>query len=168
MYRSLRMLCLIVSTGCAAKGGAVPYPFPVPDAPPPSAVSAVASRPADINEIVGTAFNLLGSPYRPGGKTPDGFDCSGFTQYVFAQHGITLPRLTVDQYRTGTPIEQDSLQAGDLVFFTTVDPGASHVGVSTGDGRFIHAPTERGRVRVEHLESTYWSQRYIGARKVID
>jgi cell wall-associated NlpC family hydrolase len=86
---------------------------------------------------------------------------------VFGQHGIHLPRRAADQYESGTPIEQEALAPGDLVFFTTVAPGASHVGVSTGDGRFVHAPNQRGRVRVEQLGTEYWKRRYVGARRVV-
>ena len=102
-----------------------------------------------------------------GGETVDGFDCSGFTRYVFAQHGVILPRLAADQYRAGAPIDPDEVEAGDLVFFTTVAPGASHVGLAIGGDEFVHAPSERGEVRVERLGSRYWSQRYLGARRVV-
>lgn len=113
-----------------------------------------------------TALDLRGTPYRNGGDTPRGFDCSGFTRYVFARHGIDLPRRAFDQYSTGVPVERDSLAPGDLVFFATVAKGASHVGVSTGNGEFVHAPSRRGRVRVERLESPYWTRRYLGARRL--
>ena len=150
-------LCLVavIASGCATRRDAIPRALP------PASPSVMAQA------ILVTALDLQGTPYRNGGETPEGFDCSGFTQYVFAQHGIDLPRRTSDQYEAGAPIPQDKLAAGDLVFFSTVATGASHVGVSTGDGRFVHAPSRRGRVRVEHLAAPYWTKRYVGARRLL-
>jgi len=112
-----------------------------------------------------TALSLRGAPYRNGGTTPTGFDCSGFVQYVFGQHGMTMPRETRQQFRVGRNVDRGRLQPGDLVFFTTVAPGASHVGIAIGGDQFVHAPSERGVVRVEHLSATYWNRRYVGARR---
>ena len=107
-------------------------------------------------------------PFVEGGTTPSGFDCSGFTSYVFQQHGVALPRLAADQYRVGSDIDPDAIEAGDLLFFTTVAPGASHVALAIGGDEFVHAPSERGQVRVERLSSSYWSRRFLGARRVVD
>ena len=129
---------------------------------PPSLV-----RPSvDAYAVTGTALSLRGTPYRNGGSDPNGFDCSGFTQYVFAQHGIALPREVRDQYRLGTSVKPDQLVAGDLLFFTTTDPGASHVAIAIGGDEFVHAPSSTGVVRVERLGSSYWSPRFLGARRV--
>ena len=116
--------------------------------------------------LVGTALGLRGIPYRNGGSDPSGFDCSGFTQYVFAQYGIALPREVREQFRVGTAVKPDDLAAGDIIFFTTTDPGPSHVAIAIGGDEFVHAPSSTGVVRVEHLSSSYWSPRYIGARRV--
>jgi cell wall-associated NlpC family hydrolase len=116
--------------------------------------------------LVGTALSLRGAPYRNGGSDPAGFDCSGFTQYVFAQHGVALPRGTRDQFKQGANVGPDDLKAGDLLFFTTTGPGASHVGIAVGTDQFVHAPSSTGVVRVERLSSGYWAQRFIGARRV--
>jgi cell wall-associated NlpC family hydrolase len=115
---------------------------------------------------VGTALALRGTPYRNGGSDPHGFDCSGFTQYVFAQYGVSLPRDVRSQFRIGVPVEPNELSPGDLVFFTTTDPDVSHVAIAIGGDEFVHAPSTWGTVRVEHLSAEYWSQRYIGARRV--
>jgi cell wall-associated NlpC family hydrolase len=103
-----------------------------------------------------------------GGESPArGFDCSGFVQYVFGQQHVDLPRTVGDQYRSGTSVPLARVRAGDLVFFSTVAPGASHVGLAVGaDGEFIHAPSENGVVRVERLDSPYWRSRFVGARRV--
>lgn len=116
--------------------------------------------------LVGTALGLRGIPYRNGGSDPTGFDCSGFTQYVFAQYGIALPREVREQFRVGKAVKPDDLAAGDIIFFTTTDPGPSHVAIAIGGDEFVHAPSSTGVVRVEHLSSSYWSPRYIGARRV--
>src|SRR5690606_33515964 len=101
-----------------------------------------------------------------GGSDPSGFDCSGFVQWVFARHGTALPREVRDQYRVGRGIGRDQVEPGDLVFFETVSRGASHVGIALGNGEFVHAPSSRGVVRVERYDGSYWSQRWVGARRV--
>jgi cell wall-associated NlpC family hydrolase len=116
--------------------------------------------------LAGTALGLRGIPYRNGGSDPSGFDCSGFTQYVFAQYGIALPREVREQFRVGKAVKPDDLAAGDIIFFTTTDPGPSHVAIAIGGDEFVHAPSSTGVVRVEHLSSSYWSPRYLGARRV--
>jgi cell wall-associated NlpC family hydrolase len=87
-------------------------------------------------------------------------------QYVFLQHGVSMPRESREQYRIGRTVARDRLEPGDLVFFSTVGPGASHVGIVVGGDQFVHAPSERGVVRVETLASPYWSQRFVGARRL--
>jgi cell wall-associated NlpC family hydrolase len=118
--------------------------------------------------LVGTALDLRGSPYRNGGSDPSGFDCSGFTQYVFAQHGVTLPRDVRSQYDAGDKVDSEAIEPGDLLFFTTTDPGASHVGIAIDRDEFVHAPSTSGVVRVERLSMRYWSSRYVGARRVTE
>jgi cell wall-associated NlpC family hydrolase len=116
--------------------------------------------------IVETALALAGAPYRPGGATPDGFDCSGFVVYVFRAHGVRLPRTVAGLYLAASPVRAGRVTAGDLLFFDIAGGGASHVAIALGDGRFIHAPSADGVVRVESLGSEYWTTRYLGARRV--
>jgi cell wall-associated NlpC family hydrolase len=116
---------------------------------------------------VATALTFRGTPYRNGGSDPSGFDCSGFVQWVFAMHGLRLPREVREQYRVGGDIDADDVQPGDLVFFETVSRGASHVGIAIGGGEFVHAPSSRGVVRIERFTSGYWAQRWVGARRVL-
>jgi len=177
----------IFATACASTG-ATPRPFPVPGtaaqprvAPPPPAdapetgVVAGGAAPApcaacpvaaDTYALTGTALALRGTRYRDGGTDPSGFDCSGFTQYVFGQHGIALPRNVKDQFEKGKPVKPTEIAPGDLIFFSTVAPGASHVAIALGGDEFVHAPSSAGVVRVERLRSTYWSQRFVGARRL--
>jgi cell wall-associated NlpC family hydrolase len=111
-------------------------------------------------------LSFRGTPYRNGGADPAGFDCSGLVQYVFEQHGIAMPRDVRTQFSVGTTVNADALEPGDLVFFSTVAPGASHVGIVIGGDQFVHAPSSRGVVRVERLSAEYWADRFVGARRV--
>lgn len=119
--------------------------------------------------VVETALRLEGTPYRNGGSDPSGFDCSGLVQYVFAQHGVSLPRNVRDQFQAGLAVPRTALIAGDLVFFSTTAPGPTHVGivVDAKERTFLHAPSERGAVRVESLAADYWNRRYVGARRIL-
>lgn len=122
--------------------------------------STLASR------IIATSKKYIGVPYLWGGTTPKGFDCSGFVQYVFNAHGISLPRTSREQYTVGTYISTSNLQPGDLVFFNTSGSGVSHVGLYIGDGQFIHSASSKGIV-IANLFSTYWMNYYLGARRVL-
>ena len=119
----------------------------------------------DITRLLNIAMRFGGVPYVWGGETPAGFDCSGFVQYVFRQIGINLPRTADVQYELGRKVLQSELQPGDLVFFETYEPGASHNGIYVGDGNFIGANSGTG-VAVASLASPYWSTRYLGARRL--
>ena len=118
------------------------------------------------NAIVATALGLQGTPYRLGGANPTGFDCSGLVQYVFDQHGIPMPRVTAQQFEVGQQVDMVDLRPGDLVFFSTIARGPSHVGIAVGGGAFVHAPNSRGWVRTERLDNSYWRQHFIGAKRV--
>jgi cell wall-associated NlpC family hydrolase len=111
-------------------------------------------------------MDLRGIPYRNGGADLRGFDCSGFTQDVFAQVGRPLPRETREQFMLGDVVAVGQQAPGDLVFFSTTAPGASHVGIALGGDAFVHAPSSRGVVRVESLSLPYWSKRLIGIRRI--
>jgi|SRR5829696_1958617 len=164
----------ILSSACASTG-ATPRPFPTPHAPappaartaPPAAATGTTGA-ALAYGVTGTALGLRGAPYRNGGSDPSGFDCSGFVQYVFGQNGVSVPRTVTDQFRAGRWIDApQQLEPGDLVFFTTVTSGASHVGIAIGGDEFVHAPSGTGEVRVERLSASYWSTRFVGARRVL-
>lgn len=117
-------------------------------------------------QIVATGKKYLGVPYVFGGTTPSGFDCSGFLQYVFKQNGFNIPRLADEQYKLGKAAQTSQLEPGDLVFFSTYEPGASHCGIYVGDGNFMHASSSKG-IRVDSLSNDYWRPRYLGGRKII-
>jgi cell wall-associated NlpC family hydrolase len=88
-------------------------------------------------------------------------------QYVYGQHGVQVPRKVSDLYHAGKDVQPAQLQPGDLVFFTTVAPGASHVGILIGGDEFIHAPSSTGEVRIERMSASYWATRFVGARRVL-
>ena len=158
------VLTSMIAVGCVHGGAFRPEPFPRPSAPPGAVSSSALVR----DSVVTTATGLTGIPYQQGGDTPSGFDCSGFTRFVFAQHGVSLPRLTQEQYREGRPVAARDVRPGDLVFFTTVAPGASHVGVAITRDEFVHAPSEHGVVRIERLSERYWASRFLGARRMVE
>jgi cell wall-associated NlpC family hydrolase len=167
---------LAVSALACASTGAVPRPFPMPtprDAasespggPPVPLPGPMTAAHIDAAAVVGTALDLRGIPYRNGGSDRRGFDCSGFTQYVFAQHNVWLPRAVRDQFRQGEPITTADLRPGDLLFFSAGAGDASHVAIAIGGDEFVHAPSTNGTVRVERLSSRYWARYFIGARRL--
>ncbi len=119
-----------------------------------------------VRSIMRAAYSVIGTPYVFGGTSPYGFDCSGFTQYAFARAGVYLPRLADSQFYSGRKISMNQLRPGDLIFFTTYEPGASHVGIYVGDGNFIHAGSSTG-VTVSSAFTGYWGARYYGACRVL-
>lgn len=132
------------------------------------AASAEAADRAPHSAVVSQALALIDVPYRFGGSSPAGFDCSGLVRYVFrAAAGLELPRRTEDMSRVGQPVRAAELQPGDLVFFNTFRRAYSHVAIYVGDGRFLHAPARGGRVRIEALDDRYWRSRYDGARRLL-
>ncbi len=121
------------------------------------------------SDMVLTAMNFLGVPYRLGGSSAEsGFDCSGFTRHIFEHSiGLVLPRRADEQATSASlrNIGRSDLRAGDLVFFNTMRRTFSHVGIYVGEDKFIHAPRTGGQVRIEDMRSSYWAQRFTGARR---
>lgn len=173
-----------LAAGCgAARRPPRPYPGPPPpgvgapapgepaaEAPaagaPAAAAAAADTVAAEGDAAAALALSLQGVPYANGGADTDGFDCSGFVQYVFARSNIALPRSVREQFEAGREVE-GSPRAGDLVFFATDGDRVSHVGIATGPDTFVHAPSSRGVVRMDRLSSPYWSRRYAGARRIV-
>lgn len=118
-------------------------------------------------QIVAAARNLLGQPVIWGGASPaQGFDCSGLVQYVYRQAGINLPRTADLQFLVGRTVLTAALQPGDLVYFTTYEPGPSHVGIYIGNDKFIHTSFEKGIVAIGDMKDNYFVQRYYGAKRI--
>ena len=148
---------LVLAGGCAARGPSLPG-----SAPP--GFPGLDDRAAG---VLRTALALRGAPYRDGGSDPRGFDCSGFVQYVFAQHGESLARQVTELARAGRTVRRREIQPADLLFFATNSRGASHVAIAVDSDAFIHAPSSGGAVRFERLSAPYWSRRFLGARRVL-
>nr|WP_239583474.1 NlpC/P60 family protein [Metabacillus iocasae] len=118
----------------------------------------------NIDQLIADAKNHVGTSYKWGGTSPNGFDCSGFLQYVFKESvGVDLPRTVEQMYNAGESVTEPS--RGDLVYFETYKSGASHAGIYLGDGKFIHTSTSKG-VTISDKDSSYWKERYLGAKKV--
>lgn len=134
---------------------------------PSSSASAV---PVSVSgsQILTEAQKYLGCPYRAGGASPSGFDCSGFVYYVLKQVGLSPHRTPTSQYGQGAPVSKANLQVGDLVFFSS-NSGSSitHAGIYAGNGQFIHAPNSRSTVSYSDLTSGYWANTYYGACRVV-
>ena len=120
------------------------------------------------SDLVVNAMGALGVPYRFGGTSAEtGFDCSGFVRNVYADAlGLVLPRVARDQANATKKIEKKELRPGDLVFFNTMRRTFSHVGIYLGEGKFIHSPRSGAKVRIESMNTKYWSARFNGARRV--
>jgi probable lipoprotein NlpC len=144
--QSLVILLLLAGlTGCAST-------------PPETEAPPVVHRP-----VLDITVSELGTPYRYGGSTPRGFDCSGLVYYAFYRAGIRVPRSTMAQYRHAKPVTLKNLQPGDLVFFRFAHRSVSHVGIYAGNARFIHAPSRGRVVSYDSLNDPYWRKRLVAA-----
>lgn len=159
--------CAVLLAGCGAEPAAraarpstrlvLPSTWPVVEPADPAGAQATVMR----------ALSLVGTPYRYGGDTPEtGFDCSGLINYVFRDMlAQRLPRRSTDLARAGADVSLMRMAAGDLVVFGAT--GVDHVGIYVGEGRFVHAPTTGGSVRLDRLDGPYWRERLLGARRLL-
>lgn len=131
---------------------------------------APASLKVAANDVLFQAISLVGTPYRYGGNSPAaGFDCSGLITYVFlTSAGIKLPRSTAELIDIDAPkIAKDRLYPGDLVYFNTLGGRVSHIGIYVGERRFVHSPSSGGTVRMDNIDTPYWQQHYVEAKRVL-
>jgi len=145
----LLWLPLLMSLGCShqpASNSAVP--------------TSIGSKAADV------ALTMVGKPYRYGGSSPRGFDCSGLVHYSYGRAGVSVPRSTKTQLRNSRSVSLKRLQRGDLLFFNQEGKKSSHVAIYVGNSRFVHAPSSGKRVYVGNLESRYWRRHLAGARRL--
>ena len=131
-----------------------------------AAASSASAVPVSVtgSQILAEAQKYLGCPYRAGGASPSGFDCSGFVYYVLKQLGLSPYRTPSEQYQMGTSVEKTALRVGDLVFFGS--GRITHSGIYAGNGQFIHAPNSRSTISYSDLTTGYWAQNYYGACRV--
>ncbi len=143
---------------------------PAPQAPPQQPPARPLASSPKGNDVVIFALSLLDTGYRFGGKNPEaGLDCSGMVSYIYGRAaGLRVSGSAADIARRGRPVEREGLRPGDLVFFNTRNAAFSHVGVYIGDDRFIHAPSSKGRVRIDQLGTRYFAQRFETARSYFD
>ncbi|MBR2477099.1 MAG: C40 family peptidase [Clostridia bacterium] len=134
----------------------------------PSEASRYAVERTRAQRLLDIARQYIGTPYRYGGMSPSGFDCSGFTKYCYSQMGINLNRTAASQTAHGTPVSKDQLLPGDLVFFVTNGYNISHVGIYVGDGMMIHSPKPGYSVEVVTINSGYYANTYSTARRILD
>jgi len=118
----------------------------------------------DPQRVIAEAKKFIGIPYKFGGTTPKGFDCSGFVYYTHKRIGKTLPRSSTLMYQKGKTVHKSSLRPGDLLFFSTYKKGASHVAIYIGNSLMIHA-TSKG-VKIDNLNSAYWKSKFVGAKRI--
>lgn len=158
---ALGIAFLLAIAGCSSTP---PQPRHAQTAATPSAASRLSREQA--NDVTIHAVGLVGTPYRHGGNTPDGgFDCSGLIRYVYKTGaGVTAPRTVSLLADWGQAVPPESLQTGDLVVFT-LGGSPSHAGIYVGDGRFVHAPSTGGEVRLDRLASLYWSRQQVAFRR---
>lgn len=130
-------------------------------------VSSTQSTILNTDSLIKEAKSHIGTPYLWAGTTPSGFDCSGFLNYAYEQEGVNLPRTVASIYAADNleTVSSSERQPGDLVFFETYKPGASHAGIYIGNNQFIHSSSSKG-ITISSLSSNYWSQRYIGSKQI--
>lgn len=179
------LLCLLLAAGCAPHRRG---PLPPVDSRPPGGEETTTPRPSvdavrpeprparpaprtdpdagPAAKVCALAESYIGVPYRWGGSTPRGFDCSGLVQHVYGQVGVALPRKSSDQARSGRRAELQRLEPGDLIFFRIDRNVISHVGIHVGGGEFIHAPGTGKTVRRDSLDSEWWRKRVMGVRRM--
>lgn len=183
MHHPARLRRLLAAAAVLALGGCATIPtgpsseaMPLPEAGAarveslPEAAPPASAVPDAGSDITVRALAQLGVRYRFGGNSPEtGFDCSGFVRWVFRDHDtLALPRSSQDMARFDAPsVDPAALAPGDLVFFRIRGNRVSHVGIYIGDGRFVHAPSRGGAVRVDRLDDRYWKRRWAGAKRVL-
>jgi len=154
--RSLVLISILALSGCAS----TPQKAPV--------ASSGSTRPtAELGgQAAATALKMVGKPYRYGGSSPSGFDCSGLVLYSYKQAGFSLPHSTDKQRSLSRGIKLAELRRGDLLFFNQEGKKYGHVAVYVGDGRFVHAPSSGKSVRSDRLDNPYWKKHLSEARRI--
>jgi cell wall-associated NlpC family hydrolase len=153
--------CALLLCACAATSPVQP--------PPPEAVVRAAPATPEARRVIRLARSLVGTPYKWGGVSPKaGFDCSGFIWYVYHKNGIDVPRISWQQLGAGRPVKRADIRPGDLVFHQVDKDGKSlHVGIVTDRGTFVHSPSSGKRVMESSLNSPFWMEHFLSARRVL-
>jgi cell wall-associated NlpC family hydrolase len=152
---------LLLLAACAVAPRGVPRPAESPAPPAPA-----ERQPAAVQSMIATAASMIGQPYRFGGASPGGFDCSGLVEFAALSAGIRMPRTAAEQFRIGSSIDRADLQAGDLVFMHLAGKEL-HVAIALDAQLFVHAPSSGGFVRVDSLIAAPYAKGFLGARRVV-
>ena len=149
------LLLVALAAGCAS----APNKAPV--------AASGSTRPTQAgDQAAGYALTMVGKPYKYGGSSPAGFDCSGLVMYSYRQAGFALPHSTDKQRATSRPVKVADLRRGDLLFFNQEGKKHGHVGIYVGGGKFVHAPSSGKSVRSDRLDSPYWKKHLTEARRI--
>jgi cell wall-associated NlpC family hydrolase len=170
--RSILVACVCASILAFTASSALAAPLDSPEFVASLAKPSSDYQPAPVAkpgvEVADLAEQFVGSPYRWGGASPSGFDCTGFVMYVYSQFGVAMPHNEAGQLASGENVSAEELKPGDvLVFANTYRRGLSHAGIYVGNGQFVHAADERHGVIVSSLSDGYWSSRLAGASRAI-
>jgi peptidoglycan endopeptidase LytE len=143
--------------------------YAAPSSSPPVKQYVPPSRSGDVvNDLVNYAATFLGTRYRWAGESPaTGFDCSGFTKFIFGQFGVSLPHSAAAQNACGVPVLRGEIAPGDILLFHTLSPGIDHAAIYCGNGKFIHASSRAGCVRSNAISEDYWNTHFVAARRVL-
>jgi len=157
---------IAISAALAGCATFAKQPVPIGETPPVAEQPTVSERPSVDSSrgetVAALARRHVGAPYRWGGSSPSGFDCSGLVRYVYAQVGVSLPHNAAQQYRLGAPVPRERLEPGDLVFFDRL----RHNGIYLGDGRFIHARQTGRGVNIARLDDGWYASHWVGGRRL--
>ena len=151
----------LLLAACATAPRGIPRP-----AESPTFETPAEQQPSAVQSMIATAASMIGQPYRFGGASPGGFDCSGLVEYAALSAGIRVPRTAAEQLRIGTPVDRADVQAGDLVFMHLARKEL-HVAIALDRQLFVHAPSTGGHVRIDSLIAAPYAQGFIGARRVV-
>jgi murein DD-endopeptidase len=151
--RALLLVCILAVAGCAS-------------APQSQAVASAGASKGSADKAASNAAKMVGKPYRYGGSSPAGFDCSGLVQYSYRQAGIALPHNTDKQRSVSRPVKLADLRRGDLLFFNQEGKKYGHVAIYIGEGKFVHAPSSGKSVRSDRLDNPYWKKHLTETRRL--
>lgn len=162
--KRLQLLSLLSATLFASGCASAVHWTPPATSPQPVVSSSIQQHPAE--RVVATASRQVGAPYRYGGASPRGFDCSGLVFFSYGRAGIRVPRTTRDLYRHAQPIAVNDLRPGDLLFFY-FENKVGHVAIYAGDNQFIHAPSSGKHVMLGTLDDQFWRERLVSAGRLL-
>jgi cell wall-associated NlpC family hydrolase len=151
----------LLASGCSLTR--VPDLPPTPPGPPPAGIDQPVPAPTEGERLLGLAEQFVGAPYRYGGNTPEGFDCSGLVVHAHELAGLAVPRTAFEQHAASQVVPESALRPGDLLFFASRRGRVDHVGIYAGDGRFVHAPRRGRPVGYDRLDDRWFQTRFVGA-----